>query len=522
MQTKISRWIVLFLFIALFLFSYANQFIFRYEVPPGGDAFGHLRIVKTILNSDYLQIIQYHTIWHLCVVAFTLIFHVRSITVMAWLGPLLLVTMGMSLYYFNKRSFGTIAGVSSLILIGFLANQPLQTLYDGGFPNVLAAGTVLPLVFLTLMNVFDASPKKKLIAIPLFLLSLAVLRYSHHITTIYALATISLFLFIEFLKFGYLKKINPLVIIVCTIALFYVGVFLFLNTPIGGSAKGLAAQFIVLNFQFPFIHFIGQLNDPNAIWVLYDYPNGIGEAVTILGIGGFLLALGQLFIPHSTIKKRALVLLMLWTYVLFISSRMPSVGFPVRLARDLAIPLALLGGYFIHTIVRFIVDRKVAPYLFVPLFIIVCSALGSVTAQSRWDRAVSPNPLVNHLAVDSQAAAYITGQIASTAKIAQFQDDIYINEFTPSHTITLFYDIPNKFKKLTDVRTAESALLDIDYLYLERRYDRPEGWLNNDGLIETYSAAPFTMLIKKFEQPEKAVYLFKIIHRNPVLTTKKQ
>src|SRR5687768_11683125 len=121
MQTnhlRASHILIVALFLALFLFSYANQFLYKYEVPAGGDAIGHLRIVKNILGGDYLQIFRYHTIWHVTVGIGSLLFHIPSITVMAWLSPLLLFTMGVSLFYFNTRSFGLIAGVSSLILIG--------------------------------------------------------------------------------------------------------------------------------------------------------------------------------------------------------------------------------------------------------------------------------------------------------------------------------------------------------------------------------------------------------------------
>src|SRR5579871_3042192 len=88
------HWWLGWLIALLALFSYANQIIYRYVVPPGGDAINHNAVVATILNGNWHTALTYHIVWHLIVAGIALVTHARPITVMAWLGPALLVSGG--------------------------------------------------------------------------------------------------------------------------------------------------------------------------------------------------------------------------------------------------------------------------------------------------------------------------------------------------------------------------------------------------------------------------------------------
>lgn len=511
MEKQTQRWLLYQLLFLLFLFSFLNQFIYHYAVPAGGDAIGHNAIVTTIMNGNYAQIFQYHTLWHVIVAGISLLFRIPSITVMAWLGPLLLVTMGLSFYYFNQRYFGKFAGIASLILIGFFSRQPLQTLNDGSFPNVLAAGTMLPLVFIALERCFTA--ERKASAIALFLASLALLSFSHHITTLYTLAIILVFLGLQFIR----KKHNQ------GYSLFSIGAWIasitlvsipllggLLNGPLPRSSRELAATFVQINWQFPFVHFVGKLDNPDAIWPLSTYPNGIGEAVFILGIAGLIVITVNLFTRKLQYNRTVSLLLITWIVVLFISSRIASLGFPVRLARDLAIPLGLLGGVFVQWCVDYIRERQM-PGSLVPLFLLACTLPGWQTFSERLVVQLKPNSLIYHLPVDSRAAEYITNELPLSAKIVVFQDDAYLPSFAPIHQIT--WDISSTTaQKLATPRNGRDVLIEYNYVYVEYRRDRPEGWLNNPSIIKDYRDMEFATEVASFTQSEKDVYLFAIDH----------
>lgn len=506
-----STWAFVAFFALLFYFSYANQLIYGYQVPPGGDAVHHNAIVKSILAGNYSQILRYHTVWHVFIGLLSTFFHARSISLMAWLGPGLLVSMGTLLYMYNRRFFSSLAGIASLILMGFFSYQPYQTLYDGGFPNVLAAGTILPLTLLALNNLWE-HPRKTW-AWALFGLSFITLAYSHHLTTLYAGITIGLFLVIQ--VFQHLRKrgiwLTTLVpfTLVMLYGLFVTGSFL-VSRFAPSSVRGLFAMFLKTDMTFPFVHLVGKIDNPNAYWPLAVYPNGIGEAVVYLGLFGFAIALHQSLFRVKGREQRGLLFLILWASVLFIASQIPQLGFPVRLARDLAIPLALLGGYFISFVILLILKRRLplGPLL-IFLFISACITIGIFTFTDRYKRAVSANPLVTHLDVDSQAADYITESLPMSTKIAVFQDDIYLNDFTPLHNVILI-DGPQRVQSLTNATTAEALFTEFDYLYLELRKDREESWINNQGIIDSYRKAKSVTLVKEFKQPEKHSYLFKI------------
>ncbi len=504
---SLSRRLLFLLFVWLFLFSYANQLIYHYQVPAGGDALNHETVVQNILRGDYGQIYHYHSAWHLLVAGVVLITHVRAITIMAWLAPLLLVTMASMLYYFNKRYFGPVAGVAALVLIGFFSNQPIQTLYDGGLPNVLAAGTVLPLVVILLDRIWDKP--RKLVPILWFLLGLLLLGYSHHLTTLYWLPIMALFLLAMVIRRERARKRSRIFMLVSFILLLAGGILAlswFLGSSVGGSVQALAKQFLAVNWTFPFIHLIGKLDNPNAMWPLSVYPNGIGEALVYLGLGGLAIALYHMFFRSDSPNWRIYTILSLWTILLLIGSQTPSLGFPVRLARDLAIPLALLGGVFIASVMHFIESRRI-PHFLTYCFLIVAFGIGWQTLVSRYERVVLPNPLINHLEVDTKAGEYISRTISPSAKIVVFQDDIYLHDFAPHHTIVWSGD-HEAATQLVKPASAQAILKDIDYLYIEERTDRDESWINNHGIVEAYLKSPSTRLVAQFAQPEKKVYLF--------------
>ncbi len=515
----IPKWLLASIFSALAVFAFANQFIYRYAVPPGGDALGHDAIIQTILAGHYDQIYRYHTAWHLLAIGCAYLFHIPTITAMAWLGPLLLVTMAMALYFYGSRYYGGVAGVASALIIIFFSHQPIQTLYDASFPNVLAAGTVLPLTLIALENLAGTKHKKR--AGILLVGMLVLLAFSHHITTLYSIPIILLFGIVLSLRALQSKGRSLAGLFSYSIILVlagFIGLHWFTTARIGGSVHGLLIQFLTADWQWPFFHFIGKLNDPNAIWPLSIYPQAIGEAVVYLGIAGFAVALWISLVRANDYRWRSSLILCLWTTILLIGSQTPALGFPVRLARDLAIPLTLLAGLFIQSMYNFIVARRI-PFAFFLLFLGAIAMLGSLTFLDRYKQTISPNPLIHHLAVDSEAAKYINRNLPLTSPVVVFQDDIYLQKFTPIHKVTWIESSETAYK-LALGEEISRFVPSPGYLYVEIRRDREESWNNNQGIIEKYLQLPTAQLVATFEQPEKKVYLFKITSAPPASATK--
>lgn len=492
----------------LILFSYANQLIFRYQVPPGGDAINHNQIVLAILAGHYQDVLNYHSLWHLIVALISKLTTVRSITVMAWLGPSLLVSGSLILFFFNRKYFGIYAGVTSLILLGFFSRQPLQTLYDGGFPNVLAATTVLPLVFMALERCLAGD--KRWSAISLFLVSLIFLLYSHHLTLLYAGAIIGLFLFVQLLLWlGRCRwswwQVALIALATYGLALLAVNAFLHIQV---GSAHGLASQFLKVNWQWPFLHLVGQLDNPNAILDLSAYPNAIGEALVYLSLGGVVVSVIYFLRGSATPRGRIAVLLLIWLTVLLIGSQTPAVGFPVRLARDAAIPMALLGGAFIQGIADFYRARQLPRFL-LWLTIIFSFSLGWQTLFGRTRDLFTPNPLVAHLAADSAMAKEITAHIPDRSTIVMFSGDIYLPLFVAKPMVISQLSEANK-QKITDPGQVPLVVPTAQYVYFSYRLDQPTNWDNNRANLDSYRKAANMTLVLEAKQKEEEVYLFRV------------
>lgn len=512
METKRGNYFLLLAtLLALTFFSYLNQFIFRYSVPPGLDAVPHNEVILRILEGDIGQIFRYHTIWHLITIVVSFITRLPSITAMAWIGPLLLVTCAASLYAFNRRFFGPIAGYTSLLLIGFASLQPLQTLFDGGFPNVLAAGTVLPFSFILLESIFNAQHRAR--AVTLFLISLFVLLYSHHLTTLYALGIIGLFIVVCFVKYSREVRINPYYIgcgIMGLVVMAWFALDWFLHTSlITADIQSFANDFIATSRQFPFFQLKNTLQDQNALWPISIYPREIGEAVITLGAAGWLAGIYFLKKRPFTRQWRAIALLVVWAGVLFWGSRMGALGYPVRLARDLAIPLALLAGVFVQLIWHYILDHKLPKWPYA-VFIILCIFLAYPTTVKRFKIATNPSNLVHHLPVDSLAATYLEKNTPIGSTILVFHDDYYLGFFLPGRNVKWQLS-PTMTPKLMNLVDLKDTLEGIDYVYLEERPDRQSSPINNTDITYNYLRSPAVKHIATFEQPEKKIYLFKVV-----------
>lgn len=516
MGRKVWKWLVFVGVLGVIaFFAYRNQLIFRYAVPPGGDAASHNRIVELILNGKIREAIHYHIVWHLLVAGISRISGTLPITVMAWVGPGILVLGSAVLFLFNRRYFGFIAGLVSAIVLGLMSFQPLQTLNDGGFPNVLATTIVLPLTLMAL--VFLLNSQKKVLAIPLFLVMLVVLFFSHNFTPLYGLATMAIFTVVAlpiwlrrrghsyFIVFGSLVGVALLGLLIAKIVF----------STESFSATGLASQFARVDFSWPFFHLTGKLDNPNAMLDVTSYPDALGPILIYLGIPGVLLAAGYVIFGQWSPRAQASLLLLIWVTLVFGLSQAPAVGFPVRLTRDLAVPLALLSGLAVGGVADLGLKRRI-PYLFVVIFLGECLLFGWPTLVTRYTDAGRHNTLVSHLAVDSRMAIKINASVPKGSTIFIPWDDIYLPMFIDGYRPLI--DISDTAKlKITDPGQVPVVLPGVEYVYFEYRLDRPINWNNNRANLNSYLNSSVMTLMFKDSQSEKEVYFFKVVRPKSAL-----
>ncbi len=509
METKPIRWWIFWpILIGIALFSYANQLIYRYQVPPGGDAIVHNQVVDVILSGNLAPLWHSHSIWAGTIALLFRLSHVPSITLMAWLGPLLLVSGAATLYFFNRKYFGPIAGITTMLLIGFFSRQPLQTLYDGGFPNVLAALTVLPLTLIALESAIAAP--RQLWRWPLALLALIGLTYSHHLTTLYALVIIATYL-ITLALIWLSRRRWAILTSVLAVPVLYLAVIVAVNLffRLGhGSAQSLAALFVRADWQWPFIHLIGKLDNPNAILGVLTYPNLIGEAIAYLSAGGVIVAVGYFLKNSQSRQGRVSLLLMIWLTLLFVGSQTPALGFPVRLARDLVVPMVLLAGIFLQAITDFCRNRGLPLFLLVIIFLL-SFGLGYEALRVRIQTAFSPNPLVYYLPADNRMTSWVEANLPKQSVIAIFPGDAYLPLFLPNQVVLL--DIPAAIKqKMTDPNQVATVLPKAQYVYFHYRLDQPFDGFNNPSNLQSYLMSQAVTVVHQESQPEELVYLFKV------------
>lgn len=510
-SAKARRVLTYGLFGLLALFSYLNQLIYRYQVPPGGDAINHNAIVTQILTGRWAEALHYHFLWHLLIAGVSLLTHARPITVMAWLGPLLLVSGGVTLFYFNKKYFGWVAGITALILFGFFSRQPLQTLYDGGFPDVLAGATVLPLVLMAVEYLSGSA--KKAWPLALLVVSLLGLLYTHHLTFLLTLGLLAIYAIIRLLLSLSAQgrpwwQILPIGIGVYFVFVLAAGLFLHFSQT---SAAGLANLFAQVNWHWPFVHLIGQVADPNQIFDITAYPNALGEALVYLGLGGVAVAIGYFLRKSDSPRGRVSLLLLVWFIVLAIGSRNPHLGFPSRLMRDLAIPLCLLAGLFLQWLADFCRTRGIPKALLV-IAIVFSFASGWPTLLARVSEAVTPNPLVYQLAADNQAATTIATTVPANSNIVVFRGGLYLPLFVDNQIIASNISDDQKLK-ITNPAEVPLVFPAAQYIYFQYRLDQPAGSDNNASNLKSYLASPLMKAVIHESQPEEEVYLFKVLKR---------
>jgi len=297
---------------------------------------------------------SYPKLFHLFVLIGITVTHLPFLKFLLYLTPILIVLMAFAWSKVAQALAGNWAGVLTFFVLLFVSEQPHQTLGDGGFPNFIAAGILLPFFLLAVARLVEERTLKTYAKALGWLLLIV---FTHHISTFYAMVIILAFLVFYFRA----KSTVPLLIALV------VGV-LFVLSPLGGGVLSLLELVFKTQHAFPWI-VLNSMRNPNTVWGLRDYGVGISYYV----VYGALLSFIPFFLFAIRKQSRTSVLagmVLVLAVCLLIASQIRGLEFPVRLARDAALPLCIIVTCGTVWLLKFL-----SPFWWAQAFVLVVVAL---------------------------------------------------------------------------------------------------------------------------------------------------
>ena len=350
----LERWTLPIVSIAFLVLYYASFYWQGYVSAPGGDLYNHVSLMRDLQSHGFsVFFVGYPRLFHLVLLIATTITGLNPLRVMLYMLPLVMLGVALSAGWVARLIAGRTAGIVTTVLLLFISQQPWQTLYDGGFPSVIAAGIFLPLWVGSTGLYLQRGGRTWGLASLLFILLIVC---THHLTTIY------LFLMVAFLVPFYISRLNrgwALGLAAALIVLWF--------TPLTEPLHHLLATVLVPQSVFPWYHLVGHLDNPDAIWPISDYPHAISYLVVYGGLLGLLsLSLLAMWRHESKVIP---FMVAVWAIFLLVGSQVKALDFPVRLARDASIPLAIGAGVGIVQIWRLASKRWFTLAAFILLLI---------------------------------------------------------------------------------------------------------------------------------------------------------
>ncbi|QQG49781.1 MAG: hypothetical protein HZB70_03225 [Candidatus Berkelbacteria bacterium] len=311
-------------------------------VPPGDDSNFHLKTIRAILDGKAASSPNYPVGFHYLAAGLSWILNVNPVKLSIGIFALLLPLSSLALYFSCRALLGRTVALITFALYTLISFQPMQTLYDGGLPNVLAAGILLPLFFVCYLKFLELAGKERWRYAAFSLLLALFIFLTHHLSALYltGVVVVATPLLTFFAKPGERRTQLGWFGVVTV-----VGIGALIMSGAITPTVNLVRQVVSFAPTFPFISLIGEVQDPGWIYRSYrDYKEGIGPTLVILGS---LYPLAFLVLMWKRQLKRAHVLILIWLLLLLIASRLSGLGVPARAAKDMALPLSMAGGVLV-------------------------------------------------------------------------------------------------------------------------------------------------------------------------------
>lgn len=358
------------------VYAYWTPVAEQYIVPPGDDAVFHITAINSLLHGHLALFFGTYPLgFHYIMATLATIFGMTALQAVIWLTPALLVLPILIIYYVGSRIFkNDAAGAIASASWAFLALGPVRALGDGNYVNLFASSVLLPLAVLSIYNAVQAPNLKRYLWAIFFAILISI---THHLTLIY-LAVI----------------LCPSLIIIVLEKLWDARRSCQSWSSIIGTG-GVAVLLVSLLYIF-----YGNLLGPyiNNLWYGQSLAQTFGadnkalDLMKILEINNATLIIlglvGLIGLMLSQTNRPLKLIMASWVLILIAISTTPSLALQGRFARELAVPSALLIGFFGAACVRLAARHKATAGA---VFIIIL--IFSIDLAASFDRPFSlPDP----------------------------------------------------------------------------------------------------------------------------------
>ena len=413
--------------------SYWGVVKFDYPIAPGDDISAHLSLIDSLRQTPKLWPSEgYPPGFHYLVIFLSGLTGLRDATVMSWLWPMLLVLSGLSLLIFATKAFSRQVGLLSYALFVLLATQPYQTAADGGLPNILATGILIPLGLACWIGLWRGENRARN-AVGFGLVSLLIL-WTHHLSTLSWLTIIVItgLGLVIWRCWHALPKVR-LKLIVTTLAILGLMLLIFTQTEFFGAARRL------------FNVSIQGASSP--AWNLGVYSTAFSGLVFQFSFVGALILIGAKKL-RAKFGAEAAIVAVIWFVLYYIGSRSSLIIEPGRLARDLVFPSSILASIGILASYRYLTRLSVP--LLPRIFLLALIIAAVPAAWAKWSYLTGYEPMVRFSTADQSLLNFVrnSSQRIAIAPKTDYWDYFAANEIlsgkikltTPNHIPDVLID----------------------------------------------------------------------------------
>lgn len=331
-------WALLALATIVGLRYYLLRFGFMYvgfTVPPGGDAANHLMLAQSLRDSQtfFVPGSIYPPGFHLLLNWMSIFYHNNLLETIKILGPITAILPIIATFVMAKKWFSPRVAVLAAALVGLVAVSPIASYMDGNYPNLMGSGFFMILGFTYLVEAFRYQPLRNgIIAAVMFTL----LALTHHLSFILMLVILFVYLFVIsifhwFGKYRLPHFMRVYLISLCTLIVGSIIAYLIFGKTLllpaltkifSGAAPGFSNAYLARPLG------------------LGDYGATLNLLLITASIFGLILIINS----ANKLRLEHRLLLIVWIGILIILSRLPIIGIPTRLTRELAVPFAITGA----------------------------------------------------------------------------------------------------------------------------------------------------------------------------------
>lgn len=261
--------------------------------------------------------------------------------VYAAVGPSTVLVSALGCYVVARRAFGASYGIAALLIAAAVATTPYRYFNDGGYVSLVAAGLLLPTALSALIRVMR---RPSLLHGAVLAILLAGVVYYHTITTVEAALVVGVVVALALPVLLATNRRAAGMVLASIVAAAVVSVAIAWNvydipTVLWGAEDGRVVEGAR-----------SAIGSQNPLRLTTFWPYTSRPLAYLTGIGLVALLFSVFRLPRG--RRIPVLAAVVWLAVLFALSRTSSSGFPLRAARDVAFPMAVLGAVAVVAMVR--------------------------------------------------------------------------------------------------------------------------------------------------------------------------